>query len=437
MSQTFCPIPWKHLSTQANGDLRVCCQCTEAPFGKARKADGTFYNAAGDDDEDVRNAEIFREIRRQMLNGEKPSHCQLCWHEESLGKNSRRIDELRHEDGSLLKKAESQTASDGSIKTSDFPVTHYDLRLGNHCNLKCRSCSPRDSSSWYDDYAKIMLEDSFFRQTPPKLDGRYGFTNKDSRWTIETKDFSWHENSALLKKLEKNLDHVERIYFTGGEPTLIKAHWELLEKLIEKERAPHVWLDYNTNVTGVTEDQLKIWSRFKRVFLGCSIDGIHEKAIYLRPPVEWQVIERNLEKISMAEGNVKAAFCITVSAYNVLYYPEILEYLWSKNWKNFDVLPQGQVLDNPSWMSVQVLPLRTKDKIAAKYRRFMDEKTVHLAPEIREVLRRKLEYIVNYMNEKDGSREFKIFLRRTDQLDRIRNQNFRRTLPELYALLQD
>jgi organic radical activating enzyme len=245
------------------------------------------------------------------------------------------------------------------------------------------------------------------------------------------------EESALLKKLESNLNFVERIYFTGGEPTLIKAHWKLLEKLIETGRAPEVWLDYNTNVSLITDEQLKIWSKFKQVFLGCSIDGIYEKAVYLRPPVEWSVIEKNLEKISRAEGRLKAAFCITVSAYNIFYYPEMLEYLWKKDWKNFDALPQGQVLENPSWMSVQVLPLKTKKAIEEKFRKFFEEKTAHFDLERRKILKGKLDYIIAFMNERDGSRELKTFLRRTDQLDRLRNQKFRETLPELYSLLQN
>lgn len=429
MANTFCPIPWKHLSTQANGDLRVCCQCIRAPYGKARKDDGTFYNGAVDDDRGVRNAEVFREIRRKMLAGERPSACELCWHEESLGKKSRRLDELMHEDGSLFAKAMKLTEKDGFIPVEEFPVTHFDLRLGNNCNLKCRSCSPRDSSSWYDDHAKITLQDSFFRRTPPKLDGRYAFKKTEKGWTIDSKDFSWHEDSALLKRLEENLDHVERIYFTGGEPTLIKAHWRLLEKIIERGRAPHVWLDYNTNVSGVTEEWLLIWAKFKRVFLGCSIDGIGDKAVYLRPPVEWSTIERNLEKISRAEGNVVAAFCITVSAYNVLHYPEMLEYLWAKNWKNFDALPQGQVLENPSWMSVQVLPPQAKAAVREKYQRFFEKHSG------RPGLKEKLDYILGHMDEKDASREFKTFLRRTEQLDKLRDQDIRKALPELIGTL--
>lgn len=436
MAHTFCPLPWKHLSTVANGDLRVCCQCIYAPHGIAKKEDGTVYNAARDDAGEVRNAAIFREIRRDMIAGKKSEHCNLCWKEEELGHKSRRLGELQRADEGFEELARANTLPDGTINLEKLPVRDFDLRLGNHCNFKCRSCSPRDSNSWYDDFAKINIEDSFFRKKPAKFEGRYDFVKTDKGWTLDTKDFSWHENSVLLKNLEENLDHVERIYFTGGEPTLIRAHWRLLEKLIEKGRAPHIWLDYNTNVSGITEEWLSIWKNFKHVFLGCSVDAVGDKAVYLRPPVEWNVIEKNLEKIAKAGENIHAGLSVTVSAYNVLHYLELLEYRWGKNWENFFILPYGQVLEYPTWMSVQVLPASAKKVIEERYRKFFEKNASRFHPDKREQLQAKLDYIIGFMNQKDRSDELKNFLRKTEQLDRLRSQSFKETFPEILELLR-
>ncbi len=436
MAHTFCPLPWKHLSTVANGDIRVCCQCTHAPFGLAKRPDGSIYNAARDDAGEVRNAEIFREIRSQMLSGEKPHHCQLCWKEEELGHKSRRVSEIQRSGADFEKTARAYTTSDGTIDTSKLPVTDFDLRLGNHCNFKCRSCGPKDSSSWYDDYAKINIAGSIFRFKPTKFEGRYDFVKKDKRWVLDTNDFSWHEDSVLLKKLEENLDHVERIYFTGGEPTLIRAHWRLLEKLIEKGRAPYIWLDYNTNASAITEEWLSIWQNFSHVFLGCSVDAIGDKAVYIRPPVEWNVIEKNLEKVAAAGGNIKASLSTTVSIYNVLHYPEMLEYLWEKNWENFHFLPFGQALEHPAWMNIQILPLHAKKEIELRYRNFFEKHSPRFDSDKREMFRAKLEYILGFMNQNDRSGELREFFRKTEQLDRLRGQSFSKTFPELLELLR-
>ena len=34
MSKTFCPLPWIHLATRPNGDVRVCCTANASGAGK-------------------------------------------------------------------------------------------------------------------------------------------------------------------------------------------------------------------------------------------------------------------------------------------------------------------------------------------------------------------------------------------------------------------
>ena len=33
MSKTFCPLPWIHLATRPNGDVRVCCTANASGAG--------------------------------------------------------------------------------------------------------------------------------------------------------------------------------------------------------------------------------------------------------------------------------------------------------------------------------------------------------------------------------------------------------------------
>ena len=34
MTKTFCPLPWIHLATRPNGDVRVCCTANASGAGK-------------------------------------------------------------------------------------------------------------------------------------------------------------------------------------------------------------------------------------------------------------------------------------------------------------------------------------------------------------------------------------------------------------------
>ena len=90
----------------------------------------------------------------------------------------------------------------------------------------------------------------------------------------------------------------------GGEPLLIHQHYDFLNELVERGRAPFVTLEYNTNLSIVPEKALKLWEHFKKVKLGVSLDGVGPINDYIRHPSKWSVMERNLLKIDKAPGNI-------------------------------------------------------------------------------------------------------------------------------------
>ena len=76
--------------------------------------------------------------------------------------------------------------------------------------------------------------------------------------------------------------------FTGGEPLLIKKHYELLEKCIELDVAKNIGLHYNTNGTQLNMKALnELWPKFKIVDCHFSIDGVGEKFEFQRHPAKW------------------------------------------------------------------------------------------------------------------------------------------------------
>ena len=86
MSKTFCPLPWIHLATRPNGDVRVCCTANASGAGKQDektaglvKKDGIAMNLRDHTIEEVWNSEHMRRTRLQMLNGEVPSSCVKCF----------------------------------------------------------------------------------------------------------------------------------------------------------------------------------------------------------------------------------------------------------------------------------------------------------------------------------------------------------------------
>lgn len=87
------------------------------------------------------NTSKMKEMRRQMLLGEKPKICSRCYELEDDGLQSHRQGSnhiLRNE----VENSINTTKQDGEIFVD---VVSMDFRLGNNCNLRCRMCSPFSS----------------------------------------------------------------------------------------------------------------------------------------------------------------------------------------------------------------------------------------------------------------------------------------------------
>ena len=109
-----------------------------------------------------------------MLAGEEHPACDLCWKEESIGLNSKRVYMNKVVTNGVkydIDRIRNSTQSDGTIDTKEFPLNYFDLRFGNLCNLKCRSCGPNDSSLWYEDYFNLSKDKD---KTKPKYMWFYG-----------------------------------------------------------------------------------------------------------------------------------------------------------------------------------------------------------------------------------------------------------------------
>ena len=204
MNEVYCPLPWFHLATKANGDVRMCCQSAQGPSnGLLRNDRGSIYNLNRDGILDSRNAPLVKDVRRSILSGKKHPECSRCWEEESHGIRSKRLQTLEYFD--RYGEAVDITRQDGSIP-ADYPYYDYDLRFGNLCNLKCRMCGPADSSMWYEDFFKIYREE------------------------FKDEGYRWYEKPRVWEELDSQMAYAENMYIIGGEPTLIQKHFEFLER---------------------------------------------------------------------------------------------------------------------------------------------------------------------------------------------------------------
>ncbi len=444
---TICPIPWYHMSIQQNGDFRVCCQNIDEPFGKFKKDKTFFLNTQYDNWESVRNHEVAKDLRRSMLNGEKHELCNLCWSEEKNNLNSKRIymnKILTNGKTYDIEYIKENTAADGSIDSTKFPINYFDLRFGNLCNLKCRSCGPNDSSLWYEDYYKLSgagEQDKWMwfygvnKYTISK-NGKV-FELKDTSNPEGVDDFLWYESKNFWDQFESNLPFLERLYLTGGEPTINKAHFKLLELCIEAGIAHKVHLEYNTNMYAIPPKLYDLWSQFKFIDIGCSIDGINDMANYLRPPSTWDVLEKNLDTLGNCNlNNIHAKLSTTVSVYNIFNFLELSTWLAQKKYRIIQDMPAFHVLHRPDYMNIQVLPLETKNHVVEVYEKFFEESKHRLDANWGKAYKKYFTGILNHMFAEDHSNLLPKLKEKTYQLDNIRNQKLSDIVPWLDTLLK-
>ncbi len=82
----------------------------------------------------------YKTLRDQFRNNEKPEGCRKCWKLEEQGLKSRRQRELEAHEQHL-----------DLIPTDETKIVLFDIKLGNHCNLKCNICNSEYSKKWEKD----------------------------------------------------------------------------------------------------------------------------------------------------------------------------------------------------------------------------------------------------------------------------------------------
>jgi len=424
MSQTFCPIPWNFQAIRSNGDIRVCCQANiSANRGVLRKENGQAYNAGVDSLEEARNSSLIKEIRRKMLRGEWNEECTRCKQEEEAGLNSRRIYESLQWDFNV-EDAKRVTDHDGAIETQQAPVVYYDLRFGNLCNLGCRMCGPTDSSFWLEDWVKLTGRQSF-----QDTSGLVEIQEKAGRFS--TQAYDWHQFEDFWHQLEANLEHTQHVYMAGGEPLLIKRHYDFLEKCTTNGYAQNIILEYNTNCTKLPKKVLDYWTQFKQVRIGASVDGFGAYAEYQRYPSKWSEVFENLKILNQQPDNILPWLAFTVTAYNIFHMADFMR------WKLFESglerinrthrrpIITHHVAHHPRHLNVRVLPTALKEKARMSLLEFVEEiKSSDLDERIKKNAQEISESVIHYMfAESYHEGHWMEFCKYTRRLDEIRNQS--------------
>lgn len=396
-SKFICSLPWEHISVHPHGVCSICCEANfESPQSMAVK-DGKILNV-NDGVENIINSDTYKEIRKQMLNGEIPEACTKCHKVEKNGGFSKRQ--------FVTKPNVEYTAQpDGTIEVD---LKNIELRLGNYCNLKCRGCNAESSTSWIPDYHKL--------KDKVRLPSNY-----DNVLKAEETDYSWADSEKFYLDLFKHTNNLELLQISGGEPFLVDKHSALLDKLINDNQAKDVVISYITNANYKIErikpilDRLK---KFKHIHISVSIDDIGARNTYMRGLSNWKLTLSNLKELT---GLYPFDFTITqtVNIYNFIYLDQLYNFLKEENIHNRIVV--NHIFD-PDYLNANVLPKSVRQETLDSFKNKIPD------------------YFFQDLYGKYYSTEqlplVDEFYKYTVEVDKIRNQSFQNTLPELYNIIK-
>ena len=310
-SKTFCPYPWIHVMTHPTSTVNFCCVAT----GQVKRDNDDKHPIMldrGDKIEDVWNGKNYRKIRKQMIEGEQVEGCEPCYQLEDLGIPSYRENYIKDWMGFHRKAPEIKEIIEKSIKNDYFveeAPQYLDFRLGTLCNLKCRMCQSQNSSAIY----KELKDDTIYTEE------ERAFVMENTHWNqLEDYTLPWFDEPDFLATVEEWLPNVNRLYFTGGEPTIIQRVYWILEKCVELNLNSDIDLVFNSNMTNIQPRFLDLIAKFKSVLMCLSVDGYSKTNEYIRSGSTWSVVDKHIKDYATSDVVGNLLFSPVVQIYNIL-----------------------------------------------------------------------------------------------------------------------
>lgn len=385
--------------------------------------------------------------RKQMLAGEKPSGCQYCWNIEAMGKDY--ISDRHIRNSSIFTEERFNQTAKGPWDQNINPE-YLEINFGNECNFKCGYCHPKYSTSYFKEIEKFGPVTSV-KNHRCDVDWMKLYQREEENPYV-TAFWEW------WPELRKTLN-IMRV--TGGEPTLHKSTWQLLDKIDED---PMPWLELNINSNLGTKNILidRLATKVKKLVdenkirsfkLFTSMDTWGPRAEYIRTGLDLQTWEENFHTY-LQKSDSAITFMITFNIFSVTSFKSLLEkflewrkqYGWFEDRKEHKVRFDTPYLREPIQYDMNILPKEEFMPYMYESLQFMKDNLDDNRPDAFSTIEyEKFKRVVDYMAETVYSDEKLIEGRRDfynwfNELDDRRENDMLSVFPEMmdfYRLCQE
>ena len=366
-SQHFCAVPWNHFEVWSNGDIRTCSK------GLA------FGNINETSIEDILNSNEIKSIKNDLLADKLNKNCHGCHKLTTPGEHY----DLRNHYNPMFKSFDIDYEN-----TQAFELHGIDLHWNNTCNFKCVYCNPLQSS--------LIAEEQ----------------------KIPVSRSSTQNINKIIEMIVKNQYVMKEIYFSGGEPLLIKHNATLLAQIENKELPLRV----NSNISVANDnnpvfDEIK---KFKNVLWTVSAESTNERFNYIRNGGDWNSFINNLENIKKLGHKIRLNSVFFIGSLATIF--DNIEYFIVNH--NVTDITINQ-LSGHSYLRPRNAGSELKEKTLARLEKLLASGLV--TPQSN-----------SYYNILRCQRELQLpvdndtgYIKYFDQLDQLRNTNWRKIFSEL------
>jgi Radical SAM superfamily len=305
------------------------------------------------------NSEPVQKFRRDVLGSSRLTECRRCYTEEDYDGNSRR---LKANQKSVIF---TRTAFNDSFQQSPgyqhFLYSHdnnglsktspIDLHidLGNYCNLACKMCSPRASSTIASQQVQWGIESS--RQ----------YLGTD--WTKN--ELVWNSFKQQLLEIE----NLNNIHFMGGETLLTPRFEDLVDTMIEHKRFD-VCFSFVSNGTVFRPRLLDKLKQFRRVGIEISVETVDNHNAYQRQGTDTHAVLDHVQQyLSHCNGSsVTVSIRPAPSLLSIGYYTGLLQYALDNK-----LIVKSNLCYSPRFLSAEILPGNVKQLYLERFQNFLTQ----------------------------------------------------------------
>ena len=363
----FCDIPFTQVFSQISGTYQACC------FGAEQK-EHTVNNTTIK--EWMEESEYMNSIREEMLDPNSDhiatDHiCRRCKSEEAKFGRSRRTNVLKlHGDDKSFWDATTRAIENYKAlgNTWIFEERNCEIQLkvwGSQCNLDCHMCNHDNSTTRTKVAEEGVWNDIIF---DGKLGNRQHLTYDQKMHKIRKVINRSYNLTEIIAEIVELSPYIRSIKIIGGESTIMKKQYKMLDGLIAVDQAKNIKIKFQTNLYQMKSGKHNMFNyipQFLGITMVASIDGIGKYNDYMRRQSHWEQIEANLDLLgSDAHPNTKVDFNSTIGFLSILRFYEVIEYCEGNpavtriNWN---------YIESPKHLRPNNLPRKIKDALIPKY----------------------------------------------------------------------